>query len=1514
MARKSSLKQVFRPSPLSLAIAACFASTLAFALPTGGQVTSGSATFSQTGNTLTITNTSGSIINWQSFSIGSGEVTRFIQPSTSSSVLNRVITNDPSIILGQLQSNGQVFLINPAGILVGSGARIDVGNFVASSLQMSDADFLAKRFVFQNTPGAGLVRNEGTITTPTGGSVYLIAPQVENAGIIHTPQGETLLAAGQTVEIGDTATPGVRVAVTGSDTQATNIGSIVADSGRIGMVGALVKNRGALSASSAVSEGGRIFLRATSSIEQSASGRIEANGAAGGQVSLQSGDTTVVEGQIDAVGLKGKGGTVEVLGEKVGLFGNAHIDASGTTGGGTILVGGDYQGNNPNVQNAQTTFMSAQAQIKADATQNGDGGKIIVWANDTTRAYGTISARGGSQGGDGGFVETSGKKFLDVGAIEVDRGASAGKAGTWLLDPSDVTLTFLTDSFSGGGYNDYPPGKAFENAGNGAILNWGTIRTNLDAGPVIISTVGSGGSGNISFDTAYVDYTLNKNNDLWLVANGNINIQNVNVQNSGTGDFKFIAGWTGSTLPGTPWDFNAYSVVGGTGSLLVQNARVDTNGSVYVKTASGVTVEKTTTAAQPTHLIGSNVSIETYGNLDVLNHPNLAVANSFETAIAASGNLDIQMKGASTQINIEASGANGGGAASIRSGGDMSIVFSGGGANLLQMTGGNVNSPVNSSAMIQAQGDQTITHSAGTLNISLTGGNASVTGKDVWEGAIPICSGCATGNGAEIRASGTQTITASTISLQGGSGGNGNFAEISSVGTQVINTSGALTLSAGNAGGGVFVPGYGTWGLIGNDAGIHSEFSQTLNIGGNLTMTGGTAVSGVAGAYITAPDQTLYVGGNLSMVGGNSNTPALPGLGMGSGAVIGFDHPAITYMVVNGNLSMTAGNGSEGAAYIGTLGDRATVNITANSISMNGTAASRAGIGSMDGLTNNGLINLRATGGSINLGAYSHLLAGFGGSTTLIANNAGAGDSIYQSATDTRISATYLTASGDKGILFNGPDNQSEWVSLQSSGGVVHYVSNAPFVHVDKALSGTDNVTLLTSNTGGDQSIGLGTIQGGMVTVNARNAIFDDNGDGVVNITGSSIILSTTQDGNPGGIAISADISTSGGISATVPAASGPGGIRIHSVGVSAPSTVNLNDATVLGTGDIFFLHDGSLTTTNGNFVINSTSGSAIIGTGGDLNYNGGVISAPKGVAIKAGNDLNLNTNLTSSGNFLLSAGNAITFNSTVSNAVSGDLFADAASIHVNSGGHLQSRNIVLSAGALTVDGQVNADGNIGVSAGQVVINGGTLNASSGDFVADVAGDIKMTGGTIAAGNNVWLSFDGANSTLYLNELPSQPTARIISGSAGTIEIDFWGRSQGGIVIDGVPGQTTVLGGSGFYNADIPAALGSGLIVTYGGNLLDGTFLSDILGATSALDSSYTGVPFDTASTSQLPTDPFAGVVSGASGMGEAVETFSSLASDEFGQRVTAGSGTNQNGSNDGNRNRQNRRNRSVCR
>ena len=171
------------------------------AAPGGANVTHGNASVVTDGSTTTITNTPGAIIHWEQFSVAPDEITRFVQQNASSAVLNSVTGSQGSEILGQLLSNGRVFLINPNGIAIGAGARIDTAGFVASSLDIADADFLSGRERFEGTGQEGRVVNRGSVEAGPGGSVYLIAPNVENSGVISAPGGEILLAAGHSAEL-----------------------------------------------------------------------------------------------------------------------------------------------------------------------------------------------------------------------------------------------------------------------------------------------------------------------------------------------------------------------------------------------------------------------------------------------------------------------------------------------------------------------------------------------------------------------------------------------------------------------------------------------------------------------------------------------------------------------------------------------------------------------------------------------------------------------------------------------------------------------------------------------------------------------------------------------------------------------------------------------------------------------------------------------------------------------------------------------------------------------------------------------------------------------------------------------------------------------------------------------------------------------------------------------------------------------------------------------------------------
>ena len=418
------------------------ASGAARANPDGVTVVSGQVTVSRpNASTLNITNSNGSILNWNSFSIRPGETTHFVQPNAASGVLNRVLGRNPSDLLGTLQSNGRVFLVNPNGIVFGPGAVIDTAGLVASTLNMSDADFLAGRMRFATVDSAGQIVNQGTLRAGANGQILLIAPNIRNEGVIETKNGKIILAAGRKVELTGPGLEDVYFEVQAPEDQIVNLGRIDATDGAAKLFAGTLRHSGTIRANGlARNAAGEIVLTAKQDIEIESGSRLEANGMNGGAIHVQSENgTTAVLGAVEARASEGKGGVVTLLGNKVSVSGNATIDVSGDTGGGTVLLGGNLRGRGPE-RNAAMVDFGPNAAINADAKRNGDGGKIIVWADDTANVDGTLTARGGSVSGNGGFIETSAKRSLYLSRTAVDASAPRGKGGTWLIDPRNIQI------------------------------------------------------------------------------------------------------------------------------------------------------------------------------------------------------------------------------------------------------------------------------------------------------------------------------------------------------------------------------------------------------------------------------------------------------------------------------------------------------------------------------------------------------------------------------------------------------------------------------------------------------------------------------------------------------------------------------------------------------------------------------------------------------------------------------------------------------------------------------------------------------------------------------------------------------------------------------------------------------------------------------------------------------------------------------------------------------------------
>ena len=312
---------------------------------------------------------------------------------------------------------------------------------------------------------AGPLSVDGRIVARSG-DVVLIAPnvQVGAQALVQSPTGATLLAAGQKVELTGRGLEGIRLEVQAPSDQVVNLGTLQGDA--VGIFAGQLKHSGLIQATGISAEGGKVVLRATG--DNLVDGRILAS----------AGD---------------KGGTIDVLGGRVALFGNAALDASGVAEGGQVRVGGDFQGQNADVPNAGSTFVGEGVTINADATQSGDGGRVIVWSDDATRFRGQISARGGADGRQWRFYGSFGQAI--PGVLGTRRPARA--RAVWVRCCSTQTTSTSTPAGRPPPAPDRPAGVALPSAaGRAPASKRRHIETQLALSDVLITTAnGSGGSG-----------------------------------------------------------------------------------------------------------------------------------------------------------------------------------------------------------------------------------------------------------------------------------------------------------------------------------------------------------------------------------------------------------------------------------------------------------------------------------------------------------------------------------------------------------------------------------------------------------------------------------------------------------------------------------------------------------------------------------------------------------------------------------------------------------------------------------------------------------------------------------------------------------------------------------------------------------------------------------------------------------------------------------------------------------
>ncbi len=405
------------------------------ALPQGGNVVSGKVNINYAAlDRLNVNQTSNqAIVNWQSFNVGRDASVHFNQPVSKASILNNVLSGR-SIINGSIYSNGRLFLVNPTGILTGPHSAIKAEGAVLSTLNLSKQNYLNNSYQFNTNSNSSLV-NQGLIE---GQYVALIAPQVNNKGTIIT-SAATTIAAGDDVLLGISDSNNLTVKVSPSKLQAMakNEGTIKTQNGIVtiktdaaqSLVDEVVKLPNA-KADGLVSENGVIKLVSNSGSIKAKKIKIDAGSKGAAEIS----------GNLNSNNENGIGGTIEITGKDIDVN-SATITANGQTGGGKVLIGGDWQGSGDLLQ-ATYLDIDSNSKITANALTSGSGGTIVAWSdiknsNSLTRVSGTLEAKGID--GNGGQIETSGA-VLDINGIKVSTSSVTGSYGNWLVDPTNLTI------------------------------------------------------------------------------------------------------------------------------------------------------------------------------------------------------------------------------------------------------------------------------------------------------------------------------------------------------------------------------------------------------------------------------------------------------------------------------------------------------------------------------------------------------------------------------------------------------------------------------------------------------------------------------------------------------------------------------------------------------------------------------------------------------------------------------------------------------------------------------------------------------------------------------------------------------------------------------------------------------------------------------------------------------------------------------------------------------------------
>ncbi len=1396
------------PLTLSLALYSAFAggvasfvlpATLAWANPQGQQVVRGSATFNTNGNTLTVTNTPGAAINWQSFSIKANETTHFQQANSASSVLNRVVQNNPSDIMGRLTSNGKVVLVNPFGITVGKGAAVDTAGFTASTLNISDADWAQGKLRFQGNSLSGDVKVDGVIRS-SNGDVMLFAPNVAvgSDALVKAENGNVVIGAGQKVEVTGRGLEGIRFEIQSADNKAINLGRI--EGNAVGIFAGTLRHSGSITAQTATLEGGKVVLRAIKDVEISGPAAvIRADGAAGkpgGQISISSasGDVKIGTGatisanggagaaggavgisadagrlvveqgtQVSADGFPGgsvrlfgasearvagvvtavspvrtdsstqiepislaKGGKVEVLGAQVSLQAGAQLDVSGDGGGGTILVGGDFQGKNAEVPNAKNTDVAPGVILTADGRVEGDGGKVIVWADNDTHFAGTLSAQGGLLGGNGGFAETSGKQNLYFRG-RANLAAPRGRTGTLLLDPD--TIAILGGTADG---NDLPDGSSLTvDSGGLGTISIGSFPSNF----TVYESELENTNANILLQAAsriFVTGTFN-GGDIALLNNNSLTLEVTSASSTNHGiDLTTSNHGTGLVIR-----------TSGSGGITLTASGASPNG--------GITLSSLVTD-------GGAVHVSAAGTL--VNGGGITVGGAGSVSLSSSGSLysgTISTVGGDVALKAKDSGSLYINGPIITSGGNVQAQ----GAEVLMQSGassGNINA---SAGDVEIEATGTIGRAQVDYGLSITGSSISIAANRFW---LDTSAGSITG---------TAQVSLMPYAL-------GRDIDIG--GDDTSNT-----------------------GFFGVSAGEFGRITTPILRIGSQSLTGNIGIS--------TPVSMLTPGGTLALTtGGNITQAVLKPITAGSLVVRGAD-----IFLQSQNLASTfAGEASSGGLYYRSAGSfvLGAVDGVATTTAKGGDLTLQTNIA---GATINLAANLATHGGNI-LVNTDHVVLGTGVVTLdTQSGTLGSGGSL------TITGDLSAPASGRKlfidtsaiGAGYNGGD-----VDLGVAGGFGGNYLNTLSIDAQGGSGGTNGTVTLS---GGLIALAAsGTTASTQGTLNIGNAFVRLLADTNVytNMSGASLAsygglidLSTAtlaSDGNHRALTLNANAGVGGK----------GGTIRLGtftSFGTSS-SHVGALTASALGSEGSIHLY-GDITTdgwstgsATGNITLESYEGLMLHGASTTLRTSGsGAVSTAGSVFISSlgtlgiaasavGASLTIDTSPVATG---ASSAGDITLNTSVGNGN-------------GTASYLQSLSLL----ATTVDG--NSQGTIKLQGDIRLDRGSPVTGAEAALVID-ADKLQFTqlGGTTTI--DTLQEFIGAGGSVSI-------TVPFINTSAGTtIRIDtstsdnFSGRTGGNITIDGrisASGATTGAAPGGVLLDSSGVAFGDNGVINLSGDIL----------------------------------------------------------------------------------------------